>query len=293
MSASALPDGAGSGLSEGAGAVGGGPLALGGALAALQSIALGAAQGGAGARGPGPWADGYVFDEPSDGMDLTAAKQKVDDLLADMRRNPLKYRSEQLARDLERRERFESAPSMTAPPDARPGEMLDAMRFSPLSAGLYLAGANERAVLVGAAVWEPLVAAGFASPGSASAGLGPVTVEGAGAGFQRAGQFQQNWQPASLQDAVDRIAGENPIPEQTGSGKMTFTNPNTGLRVVYDIAGDYFRVENPAGRGPGQYLDQFGAPVPTNVPLVKPGGSTQTGVPPGVRKALTHFSNSD
>jgi len=48
-------------------------------------------------------------------MDLATAKQKLDDLLEDMRRNPLKYLKQQTAEG-QQRAQFADAPSMTAGP---------------------------------------------------------------------------------------------------------------------------------------------------------------------------------
>jgi len=112
-------------------------------------------------------------------------------------------------------------------------------------------------------------------------------------GAGRAARFGSNWQRASLARTVERIAGKNPLVESTASGKQIYRNPDTGLQVVYDVKGNYFRVENPAARGPARYLDQHGNEIPPNVFLVGRDGSTQTGVPKDVRQALTHFLNVD
>ncbi|MCP4529089.1 MAG: RHS repeat-associated core domain-containing protein [Aestuariibacter sp.] len=112
-------------------------------------------------------------------------------------------------------------------------------------------------------------------------------------GASRLAQFGMNWREASLQETIGRIAGNNSIIEITGSGKTIYRNPDSGLQVVYDNAGNYFRVENPNATGVGQYLDLYGNEIPANVRLVGPNGVTQTGLPPDVRKALTHFKNTD
>jgi hypothetical protein len=121
----------------------------------------------------------------------------------------------------------------------------------------------------------------------------PLVPRGTAAGAGRATRFGSNWQRASLDETVGRIAGPNPIVETTASGKQIFRNPDTGLQVVYDTAGNYFRVENPGVQGVGRYLDLFGNEIPANVPLVGPRGTTQTGVPRDVRNGLTHFLNVD
>lgn len=108
-------------------------------------------------------------------------------------------------------------------------------------------------------------------------------------GATRAAANSGNWSDGSLSQTVENIAGSNPQVTYTTSGKTIYTNPTTGASVVYDNAGNYYRVQNAAG----QYLDQSGNPMPNNVPLIGPNKTTQTGVPSGVRNGLTHFNNTD
>jgi filamentous hemagglutinin len=108
-------------------------------------------------------------------------------------------------------------------------------------------------------------------------------------GATRAAANSGNWSDGSLSQTVKNIAGSNPQVTYTTSGKTIYTNPTTGASVVYDNAGNYYRVQNPAG----QYLDKNGNPIPNNVPLIGPNKTTQTGVPSGVRNGLTHFNNTD
>ena len=108
-----------------------------------------------------------------------------------------------------------------------------------------------------------------------------------GPGAWRAARFGSMWTRASLKDAVSTVAGQTPTITQTAQ-KTIFTNPQTGMRVVYDRAGNYFRVQNPQGK----YVDQFGKPIPDNVPLVNSKAS-EIGVPRDVRQSLTHFNNVD
>ncbi|WP_233437042.1 hemagglutinin repeat-containing protein [Achromobacter xylosoxidans] len=108
-------------------------------------------------------------------------------------------------------------------------------------------------------------------------------------GAARAAANRGNWSDGSLSKTVNNIAGPNPKVTYTTSGKTIYTNPITGMSVVYDNAGNYYRVQNAAG----QYLDQSGNQIPNNVPLVGPNKTTQAGVPSGVRNGLTHFNNTD
>jgi RHS repeat-associated protein len=113
------------------------------------------------------------------------------------------------------------------------------------------------------------------------------------AGANRAAKFGGMQGSASLKETIANVAGRNPTISHTASGKTIYTNPQSGMQVVYDNAGNYFRVENTNVAGPLRYTDQYGNAISANVPLVKGTGSTQTGVPADVRRALTHFNNTD
>jgi hypothetical protein len=52
-------------------------------------------------------------------------------------------------------------------------------------------------------------------------------------------------------------------------------------------------LKNAAATGPLRFTDQFGKPIPANVPLFKPSGTSQTGVLADVRNALTHFKDKN
>ncbi|MFC4485834.1 DUF637 domain-containing protein, partial [Cupriavidus campinensis] len=116
----------------------------------------------------------------------------------------------------------------------------------------------------------------------------PVPVYNA-QGAARAAANSGNWSDGSLSQTIQNIAGSNAQVTYTTSGKTVYTNPSTGASVVYDNAGNYFRVQSSTG----QYLDKSGSQIPNNVPLVGNGKTTQTGVPSGVRNGLTHFKNDD
>ncbi|WP_424949463.1 hypothetical protein [Deinococcus sp.] len=67
--------------------------------------------------------------------------------------------------------------------------------------------------------------------------------------------------------------------------------------MVYDISNGYYRVQDlkhprAASNAATSYLDQFGKPIPENVPVYKNGKWAQTGVSKDVRQALTHFIDS-
>lgn len=65
-------------------------------------------------------------------------------------------------------------------------------------------------------------------------------------GASRSQEYSQNWQPASLSLAVRRMAGENPhISISPNFQKTQFRNRDTGIEILFDLSGNYFRVRNP------------------------------------------------
>ena len=129
-------------------------------------------------------------------------------------------------------------------------------------------------------------AAGAAAGATNSGPSSPVSNSG---GAARAAANSGNWSSGSLSETIENIAGPNPVVSNTNSGKTVYTNPTTGTSVVYDNAGNYYRVQSATG----QYLDQSGNPIPNNVPLIGSNKTTQTGIPSGIRQGLTHYNNSD
>jgi filamentous hemagglutinin len=93
---------------------------------------------------------------------------------------------------------------------------------------------------------------------------------------------------AALRVTLDEPAEENPQ-VSTDSSRTIYTNPTTGTSVVYDNAGNYYRVPSSTG----QYIDKNGNPLPNNVPLVGTNKTTQTGIPSDLRQGLTNFRNND
>jgi len=104
-------------------------------------------------------------------------------------------------------------------------------------------------------------------------------------GAQRASKYGANWPTASLDDAVSRFAGSNPVISTTAKGKKFFTNPDTGIQVVQDVKGNYFRVFDPSIKGKRAYFDMNGN-IPNNIVLEsgKQAGRTQ-----GEYNQVTHF----
>ena len=103
-------------------------------------------------------------------------------------------------------------------------------------------------------------------------------------GEHRANQYSYKWQGASLRNVREKFAGENPIITQTSKGKIIHENRETGIQVVYDKGGDYFRIYDKSLKG-RKYLDLNGK-VLNNKTL--PNGK-KTGMSKSEYNEATHF----
>ena len=74
----------------------------------------------------------------------------------------------------------------------------------------------------------------------------PSPVKG---GAARAATYASGWEKASLNDAVTNFAGLNPVVTTTAKGKRIYTNTRTGIQVVEDTSGNYFRIYDPSIQG--------------------------------------------
>ncbi len=100
-------------------------------------------------------------------------------------------------------------------------------------------------------------------------------------GATRAAQFSSEWGYASLQEVINRFA-PNVEPIITTKGKIIYNNTETGISVVYDKMGNYFRIEDttrPRGRN---YLDTKGNDM-----------NNETGRNRSDYQKVTHFNNTD
>ena len=70
--------------------------------------------------------------------------------------------------------------------------------------------------------------------------------------------------------------------------KVLYKNPETGIDVVYDPAGNYFRIENTKLTGKRKYLD-----LESKIPNNKISNGKQTGRSQGEYEEVTHFKNND
>ncbi len=106
-------------------------------------------------------------------------------------------------------------------------------------------------------------------------------------GATRAAQYSSEWKDASLQEAINKFA-PNVEPVVTSKGKVIYNNPKTGISVVYDKNGNYFRIEDttrPRGRN---YLDMGGNDMNNEIVNGKIRGRNKSDY-----QKVTHFNNNN
>ena len=108
-------------------------------------------------------------------------------------------------------------------------------------------------------------------------------------GAERAAQYSASWKDGSVIEAINKFA-PNANPIYTDKGKIIFRNASTGIEVVYDKNGNYFRIVDTNLTGKRTALDLNGNRIPNNVITEK---GTQRGMTQGEYNAATHFNNTD
>ena len=100
-------------------------------------------------------------------------------------------------------------------------------------------------------------------------------------------QYSSQWENASLTEAINRFAPKAK-PIETSKGKVIYSNNETGVSVVYDKNGNYFRIEDttrPRGRN---YLDINGNDMNNEIINGKQRGRKRADY-----QKVTHFNNTD
>lgn len=105
-------------------------------------------------------------------------------------------------------------------------------------------------------------------------------------GAARAQKYSDKWPTGNLDSAIQKFAGSNPIVTTTDKGKRIYTNPQTGVQVVEDTSGNYFRIYNPNISGKRSYMDLDGN-IPNNKLL---SNGKQSGRTQSEYNEVTHFN---
>ena len=138
-------------------------------------------------------------------------------------------------------------------------------------------------------VYYPMLASTSAAALIPGRGTQGNASENRGLGANRAARYSDSWQSGSVKDAINKFAPDA-TPVYTDTGKIIFRNESTGIEVVYDIAGNYYRIIDTNLSGRRNALDINGNRVPNNV---QSENGTQRGMTQGEYNAHTHFNNLD
>lgn len=103
-------------------------------------------------------------------------------------------------------------------------------------------------------------------------------------GAARRAQHGANWPRGNLRSSLDRFAGSNPRTWETNTGKRIYENRETGIQVVEDIQGGYYRIFDPNLPGRRRYLDLDG-----NIPNNRIIDGRQIGRTQDEYNQVTHF----
>ena len=106
-------------------------------------------------------------------------------------------------------------------------------------------------------------------------------------GAARSAEYSNGWKDASLFEAIKSFT-PNAVGEKTESGKIIYRNTETGIQIVFDVAGNYFRIQNTNVIGKRNYLSLDGTNPTNRVENGRTSGRNQAEY-----NQVTHFNNSD
>ncbi|AJA50069.1 phage minor capsid protein 2 [Clostridium pasteurianum DSM 525 = ATCC 6013] len=107
-------------------------------------------------------------------------------------------------------------------------------------------------------------------------------------GAVRAKEFSKYWKEASLKDSINRFVPNHTVIKKLEKGKILYMSNDSNIQIVYDIKGNYFRIQDLSIKGKRSYLDLQG-----NNPTNKIVDGKQKGRSKEEYEPLTHFKNKD
>ncbi len=129
---------------------------------------------------------------------------------------------------------------------------------------------------------DPQLVVGGLSTGVA--GLSSMPLKG---GVLRSATYSKGWSSGSLTGAIKRFA-PGARGNASGTGKIIYRNNKTGVQIVHDPKGNYFRIEDTTLSGKARYLDLDG-----NRPVNKVENGKTRGRNHSEYNQVTHFNNND
>lgn len=74
-------------------------------------------------------------------------------------------------------------------------------------------------------------------------------------GKQGAELYSVNWIEASLDETLKRLVPGATASAKSESGKVVYLSDSSNFAVIYDVEGDYFRIEDKRLTGKRRYVD--------------------------------------
>lgn len=107
-------------------------------------------------------------------------------------------------------------------------------------------------------------------------------------GATRAQKFSKYWQEGSLNESIKNFTPNYEKEEKLEKGKIIYSDKKSKIQIVYDVNGNYFRIEDLTKKGKRRYLDINGKNTSNKIENGKQKGRSKDEY-----EALTHFKNKD
>ncbi|MDF2610051.1 MAG: minor capsid protein [Lachnospiraceae bacterium] len=107
-------------------------------------------------------------------------------------------------------------------------------------------------------------------------------------GAGRAADYEKYWQSVSLNEAMKKFLAKPKASDVNSKGKIIYSSPETPIRIVYDVNGKYFRIQDMSMDVKKNYLDINGNAAFNITENGKTRGRTKSEF-----QAATHFKNND
>lgn len=107
-------------------------------------------------------------------------------------------------------------------------------------------------------------------------------------GKDRADKYSSEWETANLDEIINKLVPNATASDITEKGKITYSSDESFYTIVYDINGNYFRIEDKRLTGQRRYVDLNG----NNMSNITENGKTR-GRTKSEYQRVTHFMNTE
>ena len=107
-------------------------------------------------------------------------------------------------------------------------------------------------------------------------------------GKDRADKYSSEWETANLDEIINKLVPNATASDITEKGKITYSSDESFYTIVYDINGNYFRIEDKRLTGQRRYVDLNG----NNMSNITENGKTR-GRTKSEYQRVTHFMDTE